>query len=62
MTPFWQTGQGPVSLGGPLYLGILNATPDSFSDGGRFQDDGRIQIQDWSRCIHRRLTLGSAKV
>ncbi len=38
MTPFWQTGQGPVSLGGPLYLGILNATPDSFSDGGRFQE------------------------
>jgi dihydropteroate synthase len=36
----WQTGLGPVSLGSPLYLGILNLTPDSFSDGGRFQEPG----------------------
>jgi dihydropteroate synthase len=27
---------GPLLKGGPLYLGILNLTPDSFSDGGRF--------------------------
>jgi len=33
----WQTGHGPVSLGESLHLGILNLTPDSFSDGGRFQ-------------------------
>jgi dihydropteroate synthase len=38
--PRWATGQGPVPLGEPLYLGILNATPDSFSDGGRFLDAG----------------------
>lgn len=25
----------------PLLMGILNATPDSFSDGGRFADPGR---------------------
>ena len=24
--------------GRPMIMGILNATPDSFSDGGRFQD------------------------
>ncbi|HJV22926.1 MAG TPA: dihydropteroate synthase, partial [Holophagaceae bacterium] len=24
--------------GGPLFIGILNLTPDSFSDGGRFMD------------------------
>ncbi|WP_291271306.1 dihydropteroate synthase [Geothrix sp.] len=33
MAPFdW----GPLLGGGPLFLGILNLTPDSFSDGGRF--------------------------
>ncbi|MDP1832735.1 MAG: dihydropteroate synthase [Geothrix sp.] len=25
-------------MGGPLFIGILNLTPDSFSDGGRFMD------------------------
>ncbi len=29
---------GPLLKGGPLFNGILNVTPDSFSDGGRFQD------------------------
>lgn len=29
---------GPLLKGGPLFIGILNLTPDSFSDGGRFLD------------------------
>jgi dihydropteroate synthase len=29
---------GPLLKGGPLFIGILNITPDSFSDGGRFLD------------------------
>lgn len=29
---------GPFLRGGPLFLGILNLTPDSFSDGGKFTD------------------------
>nr|WP_306672341.1 dihydropteroate synthase [Geothrix fuzhouensis] len=29
---------GPLLEGGPLLLGILNLTPDSFSDGGRYVD------------------------
>jgi dihydropteroate synthase len=29
-----------LSLGRPLVMGILNVTPDSFSDGGRFVDAG----------------------
>ncbi|HEX9071832.1 MAG TPA: dihydropteroate synthase, partial [Pseudolabrys sp.] len=28
------------SLGRPLVMGILNVTPDSFSDGGQFLDAG----------------------
>jgi dihydropteroate synthase len=29
---------GLLALGRPLIMGILNVTPDSFSDGGRFMD------------------------
>jgi dihydropteroate synthase len=32
----WQTARGPVALERPVLIGILNVTPDSFSDGGRF--------------------------
>jgi dihydropteroate synthase len=36
----WLTGpdRGPVDLGEPCLLGIVNCTPDSFSDGGRWRD------------------------
>ena len=32
----WRTARGAVALDRPVVLGILNVTPDSFSDGGRF--------------------------
>jgi hypothetical protein len=31
----WQTARGSVFLERPVILGILNVTPDSFSDGGK---------------------------
>lgn len=31
-------GENKISLARPLVMGILNVTPDSFSDGGRFAD------------------------
>ncbi len=34
----WVMGRGTVPLEGPVVVGILNVTPDSFSDGGRFLD------------------------
>jgi dihydropteroate synthase len=34
--PVWRTARGPVAVDRPVILGILNVTPDSFSDGGRF--------------------------
>ena len=34
----WQTARGTVALDRPVLMGILNVTPDSFSDGGRFAD------------------------
>jgi dihydropteroate synthase len=34
--PSWRTARGALSLERPVILGILNVTPDSFSDGGRY--------------------------
>jgi dihydropteroate synthase len=36
----WLTARGSISLEKPVILGILNVTPDSFSDGGKFGDPG----------------------
>jgi dihydropteroate synthase len=32
---FWQTARGTLDLSRPQVMGIVNVTPDSFSDGGR---------------------------
>jgi len=31
----WRMGRGEVTVDGPIVVGILNVTPDSFSDGGK---------------------------
>ena len=31
----WRPARGPLALDRPVLMGVLNATPDSFSDGGR---------------------------
>lgn len=36
-----QVGRFTLSLERPLIMGIVNVTPDSFSDGGHFLDPGR---------------------
>lgn len=33
----WRIGDGPAPLG-TLVMGVVNVTPDSFSDGGKFHD------------------------
>ncbi|HET9822029.1 MAG TPA: dihydropteroate synthase [Burkholderiaceae bacterium] len=40
MGPHWQTSRFRIDLGRPRVMGIVNVTPDSFSDGGRFGDAG----------------------
>ena len=35
---FWQTTRFQIDLGRPRVMGIVNVTPDSFSDGGRHDD------------------------
>ena len=37
----WRCCDRPIALGGPLVMGIVNVTPDSFSDGGLFSDPVR---------------------
>lgn len=32
--PAWQAGRKSLALDSPIWIGILNVTPDSFSDGG----------------------------
>ncbi|MEX2422779.1 MAG: dihydropteroate synthase [Acidimicrobiia bacterium] len=38
MSGFWRVRTGAIPLDRPLMMGVLNTTPDSFSDGGRFDD------------------------
>jgi dihydropteroate synthase len=38
MTQVWQCGRFSLLLNRPLVMGILNVTPDSFSDGGEHED------------------------
>ncbi len=40
----WQCGEHEISLVRPRIMGILNVTPDSFSDGGEFSDP-QVTIQ-----------------
>lgn len=35
---FWQTSRFRIALQQPQVMGIVNVTPDSFSDGGRYLD------------------------
>ena len=43
--PCLRAGRFSLSLERPLIMGIVNVTPDSFSDGGRFLDPGRAMDQ-----------------
>lgn len=37
----WHIRGGSLDLGHPRVMGVLNVTPDSFSDGGRYSDPSR---------------------
>jgi dihydropteroate synthase len=41
----WQTSRFRISLAQPRVMGIVNLTPDSFSDGGRHYADSRSAIR-----------------
>ena len=42
---FWRIRGRTIPIAHPLVMGILNVTPDSFSDGGRFESVGQALDQ-----------------
>ena len=48
---FWQTSRFLIDLRRPQVMGIVNATPDSFSDGGRHAD-ARAAMAHCNRLLH----------
>ena len=57
MTPVWHCASHELPLDRTLIMGILNVTPDSFSDGGRYHDDPAVAIAHG-----RRMSLEGAAV
>ncbi len=55
-SPAWLTARGALPLDEPVLVGILNVTPDSFSDGGRY---GAV---DAARAQADRLVADGARV
>ena len=46
----WQTTRFQIDLSQPKVMGIVNVTPDSFSDGGRFFASGTAQQDALAHC------------
>ncbi|MDK4683644.1 dihydropteroate synthase [Kingella negevensis] len=45
MNPIWQTARFQLDLATPKIMGILNITPDSFSDGGTYSSSLKSTLQ-----------------
>lgn len=41
---YLQCGKHQINLSSPIVMGILNTTPDSFSDGGHYYQTGKLSI------------------
>ncbi len=48
--PVWHCGRFELDLASPLVMGVLNVTPDSFSDGG-LHDDPALAVAHGERLI-----------
>jgi dihydropteroate synthase len=57
VTRVWRCGRFEIALGETLIMGVLNVTPDSFSDGGAYLDAaaavacGRAMIADGAHIV-----------
>ncbi len=49
-TTHWQTSRYRIELSEPRVMGIVNVTPDSFSDGGRFFSNDRTALAALAHC------------
>ena len=50
MSLIWQTSRFQIDLSRPRVMGIVNVTPDSFSDGGAYFSDARNLSAAMVRC------------
>jgi len=50
MAAIWQTSRFQIDLSRPRVMGIVNVTPDSFSDGGAYFSDARNLSAAMARC------------
>ncbi len=48
-----------LDLSRPRVMGILNTTPDSFSDGGRLYRDGRLDLERALECAREMVGAGA---
>jgi dihydropteroate synthase len=53
-------GKQVLDLSRPLVMGILNITPDSFSDGGELLRSGRVELEQVLRRADAMVTAGAA--
>ena len=49
--PTWQAGRFRIDLSAPKIMGIVNLTPDSFSDGGTYSRSARAAIAHAERLL-----------
>ena len=52
MSLIWQTSRFQLDLSRPRVMGIVNVTPDSFSDGGAYFSDAQNVSAAMARCEH----------
>ena len=49
--PIWQAGRFSIDLSAPKIMGIVNLTPDSFSDGGTYSRSARTALAHAERLL-----------
>ena len=49
--PTWQAGRFRIDLSAPKIMGIINLTPDSFSDGGTYSRSARAALAHAERLL-----------
>lgn len=52
-------GRHTLDLSQPRVMGVLNTTPDSFSDGGSYYRDGRLSLDRVLKRAHQMLNEGA---
>jgi len=59
MAKILQCGSKPLDLSGPAIMGILNVTPDSFSDGGNLYSASRLDLSKTLSVVEQMLAHGA---